>query len=146
MKKKKIQKTFSKPAQALYNRLVAEKVSDPNFRIEVVEYHYTSKFAVKADFRSIFPVGEVSKDLEDIMALVNEDDFNLVVKQFNEAYKPRNESEEFTEKFNQMLSKYNIDIKSPELKDRLTSSLKQTGKTASECVTSLSSLIESVNL
>lgn len=103
-------KRLSKPAQALYNRLVAEKVSDPNFRIEVVEYHYTNKFAVKADFRSIFPVGEVSKDLEDIMALVNEDDFNLVVKKFKEAYKPRNESERFTEEFDKMLDKYNISI------------------------------------
>lgn len=104
-------KTLSKPAQALYNRLVAEKVCNPNFRIEVVEYHYTNKFAVKADFRSIFPVGEVSKDLEDIMALVNEDDFDLVVKQFKESYKPRNKSEKITEEFNKVLNQYNIDIK-----------------------------------
>lgn len=104
-------KALSRPAQALYNRLVAEKSCDLNFRIEVVEYHYIKNFAVKSDFKSIFPVGEVSLDLENIMALVNEDDFKLVIDRFNESYKPRNESEKFTADFNKILNQYNIDIK-----------------------------------
>lgn len=104
-------KRLSKPAQALYNRLVAEKVSDPNFRIEVIEYQYNAAFVVEAAFKAVFPVGEISSNLLDIMALVNEDDFDLVIKQFKESYKPRNESEKFTEEFNKVLNQYNIDIK-----------------------------------
>lgn len=107
----KSSKSLSKPAQALYNRLVAEKISDPNFRIDVVIYHYTKHFALKADFKSVFPVGEVSQDLAAIMALVTEESFDLVIERFNEAYKPRNESEKFTQDFNRILNQYNIDIK-----------------------------------
>lgn len=108
---KSLIKPFSKPAQALYNRLVAEKSCDPNFRIEVVESHYIQTFAVKADFKAVFPVGEVSQELESIMALVNENDFDLVIKRFCEAYKPRNESEKFTEDFKKVLNQYNVNIK-----------------------------------
>ena len=59
-------------ATAFYNQLVAEKVTNDAFRVELVEHYYEANFVVAPPWSAQFPVGEISKELKDIVAFVNE--------------------------------------------------------------------------
>lgn len=124
-KMKENKSNLSKPAQSLYNKLVAHKICDPSFSFIEVQQYYEEHFVVKPrmGYLPVF-VRTIPQDLIDSMALVSENDFCLLIDRILEAHKSKNEVEEFTKQFNEMLAKFNIDTGSNLYKETVTNTEK----------------------
>ena len=111
---------MSLAAKAFYNQLVAERMADPLFRIELIEHYYLINLTIAPTcVRGKTPVSEISQELKDIVAFVNESDFTIVVNKYKEIFGPKTEDEVFTDKFIKMLDKYQIPVKSTPILDKI---------------------------